>query len=143
TWLINQDNTVTASVYGAPTTSGGNGSFGISPNDGKVEIYDTMYFGLDPGGSISGSYSALAHEYVSNSVNSVIKWSSAFENKHLLFDALLGWHHEDNAVRAADGTRVASGEGLSTIPQVVWQKTEPPHSINDFEPMSSTAACDA
>jgi TonB dependent receptor/Carboxypeptidase regulatory-like domain len=138
TYLINQNNTLTLTVSGAPTISGGNGTFGVNPRNGLVEIDNA-----NSGGIINGAYSALAHTYISNSVDSSIKWSSAFNNKHLLVDANVGWHHEESAVRAADGTALASGKGQSTISQVFWQRTDPgPHTINDFEPGATPAACD-
>ncbi len=130
TYLINQDNTLTLAVSGSPTVSGGNGTFGLNPRNGLIEIDNA-----NSSGTINGAYSALAHTYVANPVDTSLKWSSAFNNKHLLFDATLGWHHEQSAVRAADGTALASGQGLSNVSQVFWQRTDPgPHSINDFEP---------
>jgi hypothetical protein len=137
TWLVNPDNTVTLSVYGVPTTSGGDGNFGLNPTDGFVEIVTNP----DAGGNINGSFSALAHKYVSNSTDAAIKWSSAFMNKRLLFDTTLGWHHEDNSKLAADGTEVGSGQGWSNLSQVRWQRS-PEHGINDFEPTAATAGCD-
>src|SRR5262249_35180671 len=72
----------------------------------------------------------------------VFKWSSAFNNKHVLLDAMLGWHHEDNAIRSSDGSKVGSGEGLSTVPKV-WFDRSSPHSINDLErPSVASDACD-
>jgi Carboxypeptidase regulatory-like domain/TonB dependent receptor len=138
TWQLNQDNTISLSVYGSPTTSGGGGAFGINPRDGSVEIANA-----NSGGIINGAYSSLAHQYVSSATDTVLKWSSAYQNKHVLFDATLGWHHEENSVRASDGSQLASGKGLSNLSQVFWQRTDPgPHTINDFEASSATAVCD-
>jgi hypothetical protein len=138
TLLINQDNTITLAVSGSPTSSGGNGTFGINPRNGLVEIVNA-----DNGGLINGTYSAVAHNYISNGIDTSLKWSSAFSNKRFLFDAAIGWHHEETAIRAADGTEVGSGEGLSNISQVRWRRTDPgPHSINDFEPSAATRVCD-
>ncbi|WP_437898327.1 TonB-dependent receptor [Sorangium sp. So ce124] len=138
TWLIDPDNTVALSVYGSPTTSGGDGDFGISPKDGTVELNNSSSNNV-----INGSFGALAHRYVSSATDGALKWSSAFQNKTYLLDVTLGVHHEENAIRAADGTRIGSGKGLSDIAQVHWQRSDPGfHSINDFEPSEATRDCD-
>ncbi|KYG06832.1 TonB-dependent receptor [Sorangium cellulosum] len=138
TLLIDPDNTVSLSVYGSPSSSGGDGNFGINPKDGTVELNNSSSNNV-----INGSFGALAHEYVASATDAALKWSSAFQNKTYLLDVTLGVHHEDNAVRASDGTRIGSGEGLSDIAQVHWQRTDPGfHSINDFEPSAATRDCD-
>jgi hypothetical protein len=139
TWLINPDNTLSVSVYGTPTFSGGNGNFGINPRDGSVEIANSNSNNL-----INGSLDALAHNYVSSATDLVVKWSSAFKNKRYLFDGTVGWHHEENSINGRDGSRLGSGKGLSAVSQVFWQRTDPgPHSITDFEPSDATRkACD-
>lgn len=138
TYLLSPDHTVSLSVYGSPTTSGGGGNFGINPKDGTVEINNSSSNNV-----INGSFGALAHRYVSSATDAALKWSSAFKNKTYLLDVTLGVHHEENAVRAADGTRIGSGQGLSDIAQVHWQRTAPGfHSINDFEPSEATRDCE-
>lgn len=138
TFLVNPDNTLSVSVYGSPTTTGGDGRFGINPRDGSVELQNGNSNGI-----INGSFNALAHTYVASATDTSLKWSSAFKNKSLLLDAILGWHHEKSAVRAADGTALASGQGLSDVGQVSWQRTDPsPHSINDFEARPGTEGCE-
>ncbi|HRI67972.1 MAG TPA: TonB-dependent receptor [Polyangium sp.] len=138
TLQVNPDNAVTLAVFGSPTQSGGDGYFGINPRNGAVEI-----FNADNGGSINGTYSAIAHNFVSNAIDTSLKWTSSFKNKRYVLDTSLGWHHEESAIRSADGSEVGSGEGLSTIPQVQWRRTSPnPHSILDFERSPEiTAAC--
>jgi outer membrane receptor protein involved in Fe transport len=138
TLLVDPDNTVTLAVFGAPSTSGGDGTFGINPRNGSVEIFNPDHRGV-----INGTYSSVAHEYLASAVDTSLKWSSAFKNKSLLIDTSLGWHHEESAIRGADGSEVGSGVGLSRIPQVQWQRTTPgPHAITDFEPSAATlAAC--
>ncbi|AUX43559.1 TonB-dependent receptor [Sorangium cellulosum] len=137
TYLVNQDNTITLSFFGAPTTSGGDGTFGLRARDGMVELNTPQSNGL-----INGSFSALARRYVASPTDVALKWSSAFNNKTLLLDTTLGWHHEESAVRAADGTRLASGEGLSSTSTVLWRRTAPgPYSITDFEASDATQAC--
>ncbi|MCK6591285.1 MAG: TonB-dependent receptor, partial [Polyangiaceae bacterium] len=138
TLLIDPNNTLTLSVFGSPTSSGGDGDFGINPRDGSVEIENA-----NSGGLINGSFGALAHNYVSSAHDVSLKWSSAFRGKSLLLDVIAGIHHEDNAVRAADGTKLASGEGLSNVGQVLWQRTTPGvHTINDFEASAATSRCE-
>ncbi len=132
TLLIDQDNTVALSVYGTPTTSGGDGDFGMNPRDGRVEI-DNLY----NKGIINGPYEAIAHKYVTSATDASLKWSSAFNNKSLLLDVSLGVHHELNAIRGSDGTKIGSGEGLSEVVQVLWQRS-PPRSIREFEPFDAT-----
>ncbi|MFT3776191.1 MAG: TonB-dependent receptor [Minicystis sp.] len=137
TWKVDSDNTVTLSVYGSPTYSGGSGTFGINPLDGTPELNNTYSKNI-----INGTYDSLAHYYVSSATDVSLKWQSAFDRKHLLLDVTLGWHHEEDAIRASDGTRLGSGQGLSAAPQIYWQRTTP-HSINDFESYgAATAACD-
>jgi outer membrane receptor protein involved in Fe transport len=134
TFLINQDNTITLAVSGSPTSAGGDGSYGINPRNGGVEILNA-----DNGGIINGTYDATAHNYLSNSVDTSLKWSSAFKNKRFLFDASVGWHHEESAIRGADGSEVGSGKGLADVSQVRWQRTDPvPHVITDFESTEAT-----
>ncbi len=139
TWLINPDNTLNLSVYGTPTFSGGDGTYGLNPRDGSVEIANSNSNNI-----LNGSYDALAHNYVSSATDLVVKWSTAFNNKHQLFDATFGWHHQEEAINASDGTQLGSGKGLSAVSQVFWQRTDPgPHTINDFEASNATRkACD-
>ncbi|MDI1433389.1 TonB-dependent receptor [Polyangium sorediatum] len=138
TFQASPDHNVTLSVYGTPSTSGGDGTFGLKPADGTVELNNPVSNGI-----INGTFGALAHTYVANAVDTSLKWSAAFKNKSLLLDTTLGWHHEDSAVRGADGSRLGSGEGLSNTPYVRWQRTSPgPRSLNDFEASAATAACD-
>jgi len=138
TWRPNDSNSFTLSVFGAPTTSGGEGAFGLTPRDGASEIDSSATDGL-----IEGSFEALAHRYVSTPIDTVVRWSTASPGRRVLIDTTLGWHHQEEAIRASDGTRVASGQGFSAVPQVFWQRTDPgPHGINDFEPSSSTRGCD-
>ena len=143
TFKANEDNTLTLSVSGTPTSSGGNGDYGINPRDGQVEIINAGAPFPVSKSILNGSYNALAHNFVSTATDTALRWQSAFDNKHTLIDVTLGWHHEDNSVRASDGSRLGSGQGLSAVPQVYWQRNTPgPHSINDFEASKATSACD-
>lgn len=135
TLAIDPDNTLALSIHGTPTVSGGDGTFGMNPKDGRIEI-DNNY----NGGIINGAYNAIAHKYVTNATDASLRWSSAFKNKTHLLDVTLGMHHEVSAVRASDGTQIGSGKGLSDVVQVLWQRS-PSRSIHDFEPSDATERC--
>ena len=123
TYQINQDNSLTLSVYGAPTVAGGNGAFGIDPQDGLPEV-----------AAFNGQYSAFAHKYIASSNDIALRWSTAFNNKRLLFDTTAGWHHQESDRLPSDGTAVGSQSGLSGLPTVSWRRNSPyNHSIQDFE----------
>ena len=126
TYQINPDHSVALSVYGSPSTSGGNGTFGFDPQQGVTEL-----------SNIIGEYGAMAHEYVASSTDVALKWSSAFKNKTLLLDATLGWHGQRNARLPPDGSELGTHEGLAGVPLMVWQRYSPnPYSIDDFETLS-------
>jgi outer membrane receptor protein involved in Fe transport len=138
TFRPSEGTTLSLSVFGAPTVSGGDGTLGFTSRDGALEIDNTVSNGL-----LNGNFSALAHRYVSLPIDSVLRWSTASSDRRLLFDATVGWHHQEEAIRASDGSQIASGQGLSTVAQVFWQRTDPgPHSINDFEATNATRGCD-
>src|SRR5262249_53544759 len=105
TYLVDKDNRLTLSLYGTPTNSGGNNDIGID-----------SYTGLPETNLLDGQVGAIAHRYLFNANDSALKWSSSFLEKHLLFDATVGWHHQKTAVRAMDGSQVGSTGGLASIP---------------------------
>lgn len=123
TFLISQDHNVSLSVYGTPTRSGGNGAFGLDPQDGTVEV-----------GNVIGPYNTLAHTYAADSTDVSLKMANSFMDKRLLFDTTLGWHHQYVGTDAADGTFAGSGQGLATIPRVIYRRTPNNHSLRDFAP---------
>ena len=138
TWRPNENNTLSLSVFGAPTFSGGDGTLGFTGLHGALEIDNSVNTSL-----LNGRFTALAHRYASLPIDSVLTWSTASPDRRLLFDTTVGWHHQEEAIRASDGSRIASGQGLSTVAQVFWQRTDPgPHSINDFEASNATRSCD-
>jgi len=124
TYLINQDHNVTLSIYGSPSTSGGNGTFGIVPSTGGPEV-----------ANIAGTYDAIANKYYYSSNNISLKWASSFMNKSLLFDATLGWFHAETGALPSDGSEIGSHTGLSDIAQTTYRRNQRPgfYSITDFE----------
>jgi hypothetical protein len=132
TYAVNQDNQLELAVYGAPSTSGGPGVWGIDPQNQRIEP--------GTGRTASGDYTANAHKYVSESNDITLKYTSAFNNKTFLVDASLGWHHQRAARLPSDGSEIGSQKGLSGIPSVSWQRSTPfTHSITDFVNLPSAA----
>ncbi|AKT41034.1 TonB-dependent receptor [Chondromyces crocatus] len=138
TYQVNQDNTLTLSVYGSPSSSGGNGRLGILSASGGME-----------GGTFNGPYQAIGHEYVDSATDVSLRWQSAFNNKRVLLDTTLGWHHQVSKTLASDGTTVhdiAAGRGLAGVPRVIWRRNANPgfHSIGEFEslPPEAVAGCE-
>jgi outer membrane receptor protein involved in Fe transport len=132
TYAVDANNKLSASFIAAPTQTGGYGKFSISPLSGGPET-DATGFG--------GTYSSLAHQLSSASYDSSLKWSTEMDNKRVLVDTMVGWHHQYNDVLPADGTTPGSG-GYSAYPNVSWNQTNPYHDLQEFEP-GFTAACNA
>ncbi|WP_437651161.1 TonB-dependent receptor [Sorangium sp. So ce362] len=129
TYQIDPDHSIALSVYGSPSSSGGNGNFGYDPQQGIVEV-----------ANIAGTYNAMAHEYVASSNDVALKWASAFNNKTLLLDATLGWHSQRSARLPSDGSELGTNEGLAGRPFVGFGKYDPyRHSIGEFERLSPEA----
>jgi outer membrane receptor protein involved in Fe transport len=133
TYLLNQDHNVTLSIYGSPSSSGGNGTFGITPSTGQPEV-----------ANIAGTYDAIANRFYQNSNNISLKWASSFLNKSLLFDATLGWYNGETGSLPSDGTGLGSRTGLSDVAQVQYRRSQRPgfYSITEFENSPEiSAAC--
>jgi phage gp45-like len=129
TFAPNADNNIEISVFGAPTESGGNGTWGINPDNGGIE-----------GGA--NDYSASAHKFTSEANGVNLKWSSAFDNKTFLVDANIGWHHQKAGRLPSDGSAIGSKEGLAGLPSVLWQKSIPVHNdLKQFRPNLSATDC--
>ena len=123
TYLFNQDHNVSVTVTGTPSTSGGLGRFAISERTGAPEVEN-----------IQGQPGALATQRLTSALDTSLKWSSSFMDKRLLFNATLGWHHQDLSVRAADGSQAGTFTGLGGVSNVRWERSTPyPHSITEFE----------
>lgn len=143
TWQAAADHTLTLSVYGAPNSSGGNGRFGYRVDDNAVEVEN-----------IAGAYAAYAHRNEQDSRDISLKLTSSFLDKKILLDATVGWHHQVDSNLPSDGTGIASGQGLSTLPQFEMQRSSRPdpanpgrslpafYSINDFEQLPDPSVCD-
>ena len=132
TWAANDHNRVTLTAFMSPTTSGGPGKFGIDPRTGQPEV------GTNTG---PGSYTSVAHQFPSSAYDTSFKWSADLENKHILVDTTLGWHHEAQAVLPSDGSTPGSGVGLSNVWQTLWQRNTTPHSVTDFENLPNPSLC--
>lgn len=129
TYLINRDQNVSLSVFGGPSTSGGDGGFGIRPQTGEVESLNTP-----------GSYTNLAHKLSQSSNEVALKYSAAFLNKRLLLDVTLGWHHGYRAQLPSDGSAIGSKEGLAALAGVDYRRTAGGfHNINEFEYVPNNA----
>ncbi|QRN94218.1 TonB-dependent receptor [Archangium violaceum] len=131
TYLLNQDHNVSVSVTGTPSSAGGPGRFSISERTGAPEVE-----------RINGQPGAIATQRIANSLDTSLKWSSSFMEKRLLFDATLGWHHQDFSARASDGTRAGSSEGLAGISNTTWERTVGgQHSVTEFEQLADPSIC--
>lgn len=138
TYLLNQDHSLTVTVLGTPTTSGGNGSFGYS-NTGAPEV-----------ANITGSYGAIAGRYVASASDVSLKYQAAFNNKKQLLDITLGWHNQRTASLPSDGSNIGDPTGLASVSQVAYRRsvslnpatTPALHSLRDFETVGNAPVCD-
>jgi hypothetical protein len=134
TFAINQDNKISLAVFATPSTSGGDGKYSINPNNGQPEADPRTTAGLN------GPYNALAHKRIANAFDTSLKWTSAFDNKRLLIDTTLGWHHETGAVLGADGSGPEDTRNPAVLAgqqRVAWRRNSVGsslHQIYDFEP---------
>jgi outer membrane receptor protein involved in Fe transport len=143
TWQAAADHTLTLSVYGAPTRSGGNGRFAYRVDDNAVEV-----------DNIAGAYTAYAHRTEQDSRDIALKLASSFLDKRVLLDATVGWHHQVDANLPSDRSAIGSAEGLAGLPQFEMQRSTRPdpdnpgrslphfYSINDFEQLPDPSVCD-
>lgn len=130
TFLANQDNRISLSVVGTPSTAGGGNSFQINNNTGQP-----------PTTFNTGLFSAIATKNTQTSTDVGAKWTSSFLEKRVLLDTTVGWHRENLSSLPSDGTAVGSSQGLAGVSQIRYRRTvstttTPPrqnHSILDFE----------
>jgi outer membrane receptor protein involved in Fe transport len=138
TWQAAADHTLTLSLYGAPTTSGGNGRFAYRVDDNLVEV-----------DNIAGNFTAYAHRNEQNTRDLSLKLASSFLDKKVLLDATVGWHHQVDRNLASDGRDIGSPEGATGLPQFEMQRARRPgstrnnfYSINDFETLPDPSVCE-
>ncbi len=120
---------LTLSVFGTPTTSGGNGTFsnGIT---GAPEVTN-----------IHGTFDALAHRQVSNANDVSLRYSGSFNDRKQMLDITLGWHHQRMATLPSDGSSIGDTTGLASVPRVIYRRnqrsgpdlTSDTHTLADFE----------
>jgi hypothetical protein len=132
TYNVNQNNSLTLSVYGAPSTSGGDGTFGISPQNDLVEGRADF--------ALNGPHPVFAHKYKNSALDVALKWSTASENKRLLVDTTLGWHHQGQDSLPADGSKPGAQSGYAGALRAIYRRTNPYHSITDFEQLTADQA---
>jgi hypothetical protein len=141
TYAVNADNQLALAVYATPTWTGGNGKYSITPSTGQPETDPRVTAGLN------GPYAALAHEQLGSSFDTSLKWTSAFNNKRILLDTTVGWHHETGGILPSDGSEVGSHNGLAGLSRVIWRRNNPGfHNVRDFESVpdgycTTDAAC--
>jgi outer membrane receptor protein involved in Fe transport len=130
TWQAHTDHQVTLSVFGSPTSSGGNGRFAYRVEDNAVEV-----------NNIAGDYTAYAHRNEVRARDLSLKVTSSFLDKRVLLDTNVGWHHQIDSNLPSDGSGIGNTEGLSGLPQFEMQRTAF-YSINDFEQLPDPSVCE-
>jgi hypothetical protein len=139
TYAVNQDNQISVTFFALPSQSGGHGTFPLDPQTGVPSAVSRM---RGASGSINGTIESTSTLQIANAYDTRVKWSMAVENKRILLDTTIGWHHESLATLPSDGTEPGSTDGLAGRPLVGWRRTSPtPHSITDFEPVPDPTAC--
>jgi outer membrane receptor protein involved in Fe transport len=130
TWQAHPDHSLTLSVYGTPSSSGGENRFGYNLDSGAVEVEN-----------LNGRYEALAHLYTSDARDLSLKLSSAFLDKRVLLDVNAGWHHQTDTTLPVDGSGIGNGSGYSGVPQFELRRN-PFRSLNDLEQLEDPSVCD-
>jgi hypothetical protein len=126
TWAANPSNRFDLTLNTVYPISGGDGDYGVNPLTGLPEIgTETSSYAVP----LNGEYGAIAHEYLGDSINAVLKWSSELSRK-TRFDTWLGWHHERGGRLPADGSEIGSDSGLASQSNVWYQLS---HSLAEFE----------
>jgi outer membrane receptor protein involved in Fe transport len=138
TYLFDPDHTLSLSVYGTPTRSGGSGRYSFS-RDGDPEVCT----GLSCTAFVQGSYESIATRRTSGAMDIVAKQSSSFFNKTLLVDATVGWHRQNASILPSDGSQLGSDTGLASVPNLSWRRTRTPgpHSLTEFEALPDPSVC--
>lgn len=117
TFLINSDNSITASVTG-------------NNNDRKVPSWTPLSAGT---------------VFPQSSLTASLKYSGGFLDKHLLVDVTGGWFHQTDTFGGMpdDGSSINSTSGWATVPVLQLNQAVPQLGITDLEPYSDAvvAAC--
>ncbi|MCC6621488.1 MAG: TonB-dependent receptor [Deltaproteobacteria bacterium] len=132
TYRVSKSNRLALSILAAPRWSGGDGEYGIDGRDGVPEV-----------GALVGAYETLAHNYDGLSFDTVLKWNADIVDNELLFEASVGWHHQEGGRLPSDGSAIGSNSGLAGINSVIWRRTNPRLDIRDFETLPVPSICDA
>jgi phage gp45-like len=135
TWAVNERNKVTLTAVASPSSSGGPGKFAVDPLTDAPETSSNQF----PDGTLG----SLAHQLNSSAYDLTAKWSTEFDNKRLLVDTAIGWHHQNDSILPSDGTQIGSGQGLSAIPGILWGQASPYpyHGVNEFETFPNSSQC--
>jgi hypothetical protein len=126
TWAINENNKLTGTFIASPNHTGGNGSFSVDPMSGGVQL----------NGYPSGTLASTAVQALSTSYDTSLRWSTEFDNKRVLVDTMVGWHHQEDSDYPADGSQFGNPNPAAAInqPNVSWTRSTPGyHPITDFE----------
>ena len=128
TFLINEDHRLSLTVTGTPSTSGSATSYPLDP--------------LSPGQTfvLVGAPSFNFATLFLSTFDVVGKLSSSFAGKRVLLDVLAGWHHEDSAWTAADGSKLGSSDPAALVnqPAVRWAA----RSLTEFETLPPAVVAD-
>lgn len=135
TWDADKKNQFELSLNAVYPISGGGSNFGINPLTDLPEI-GTASNGYEQ--PLNGEYGALAHEFLGDSINAVLKWSNEM-SEDTRFDTWIGFHRERGGRLPADGSSIGSSSGLAGQTNVWYQL---PHSLAEFETVPG-GACDA
>ena len=131
TYAVNQDNSLTLALFATPTTSGGDGKYAINPQTGNPEADPRITQGLN------GPVQAIGSKRTYDSFDASLKWSSAFNNKRVLLDTTLGWHHQTTSILPNDGSDIGSGQGLAAVSRLQYRRAGTAaggfHPITDFQ----------
>ncbi|MBI4701786.1 MAG: TonB-dependent receptor [Deltaproteobacteria bacterium] len=139
TYGVTPNHSLSLTVYGTPTFSGGDGDLGIDAQQDLPENQVLDMFGQM--GTIRHRFSAFANDLS-------LKYSGAFDNKNWLLDVAFGWHYQNGGTRPSDGGQPGDKTGLASIPRVMFRRAidadgNPyPHPITDFERLPDPTVCD-
>jgi hypothetical protein len=138
TYGINPDHSLTGTVYGAPTFSGGGADFGI---DQQSDVPENQILDM------IGDDRFIRHRFVAFPNDLSLKYSGAFDEKKWLLDISFGWHHQINSTLPSDGSYLGDTEGNAGLSRVIFRRSidydgNPfPHPITDFENIPDPSVC--